>query len=115
MASFRDSEFARPPRAGEEPRAELDLYLARRFLPLAPGVVALADWSAQNLAWAKRRFAGAEFVFLTRSALNEEIVRRFGRRLSDEAIHGLDRQSPLLSARRVVTKQIGRASCRERV
>jgi|HubBroStandDraft_5_1064220.scaffolds.fasta_scaffold09213_5 cellulose synthase/poly-beta-1,6-N-acetylglucosamine synthase-like glycosyltransferase len=105
MASFRDSEFARSPRAGEEPRAPLDLYLARRFLPLAPGVVALADWSARNLAWMRRRFPGAELVFLTPSALNDEIVRRFGRRLSDDAILALDRLSPLLSARRVVTKR----------
>jgi hypothetical protein len=108
MASFPDSERARVPRGGEEPRADLDLYLARQVLPLAPGVIGLADWSDAGLAWAQRRFPHAEFVLLTRSALNEEIVRRFGPRLSDEAIHALDRRAPLLSARRVVTRSQAR-------
>jgi glycosyltransferase XagB len=107
MTSFHDSADARP-RAGEPPCADLDLYLARRFVPLEPGIIALADWSAENRAWLEHRFAGAELVFLTRSAWNAEIVRRFGASLSDEAILSLDRRTPLLSARRVVTAKQAR-------
>jgi cellulose synthase/poly-beta-1,6-N-acetylglucosamine synthase-like glycosyltransferase len=112
MASFRDSERARERRAGERPRAvagarELDLYLERRFLPLEPGIVALADW--RNRAWLERRYAGAEFVLLTNSDLNARIVERFGAQLSEHAILALDRRTPLLSARRVVSAGQARA------
>ena len=107
MTPFHDVANARP-RDGERSRAparesDLDLYLARRFLPLGDGTIALADWSAQNLAWLRAAFPRAEFVCLTRTELNAAIVRRFGARLTEDAIHALDRRTPLLSARRVVT------------
>jgi hypothetical protein len=107
MTPFHDVANARP-RDGERSRlmareSDLALYLARRFLPLQDGTIALADWSAGNLAWLRAAFADAEFVCLTRSELNAEIVRRFGARLTEEAIRALDRRTPLLSARRVVT------------
>jgi hypothetical protein len=107
MTPFHDVANARP-RDGERSRAmvresDLGLYLARRFLPRGDGTVALADWSAQNIAWLRAAFPGAEFVCLTRTELNAEIVHRFGGRLTEDAIHALDRRTPLLSARRVVT------------
>src|ERR1700733_7974352 len=107
MTPFHDVANARP-RDGERLRAtaresDLDLYLARRFLPLGDGTIALADWGAGNLAWLRDAFPGIEFVCLTRTELNAAIVRRFGARLTQDAIHALDRRTPLLSARRVVT------------
>jgi cellulose synthase/poly-beta-1,6-N-acetylglucosamine synthase-like glycosyltransferase len=82
----------------------LELYLARRFLPLEDGTVALADWRAENVAWIAEAFPGAERVFLTPAELNAQVVSRFGARLTDSAIHSLDRREPELSARRVVTR-----------
>jgi len=107
MTPFHDISNARP-RDGERSRAmaresDLDLYLARRFLPLDDGTVALADWGAKNLAWLRAAFPVTEIVCLTRTELNARIVRRFGTRLTQDAIHALDRRTPLLSARRVVT------------
>src|SRR6202007_253035 len=82
----------------------LELCLARRFLPREDGTVALADWRAENAAWIAEAFPDAERVFLTQTELNAEIVRCFGARLTDAAIHSLDRREPELSARRVVTR-----------
>ena len=100
-ARLRDGE--RLPAAARE--SDLALYLARRFLPRADGTVVLADWGVENLTWLRTAFPDAEIVCLTRSELNAEIVCRFGARLTQDAVHALDRRTPLLSARRVVTRR----------
>lgn len=75
MASFRETAVAHLACGGEDLAAsELDRLVR---LPVAS-------------AGARQRFA-------------DEIVRRFGRRLTGEAIFAHERRYPLLSARRVVT------------
>lgn len=99
MTSFHESANAR----------DLDLYIARLFLPLGRGVVALGDASAANLTWLRARYGEARFVVVPPQKIVDRIIARFASSLSDEAIHALDRRAPLLSARRVVTRSQARA------
>ena len=87
---------------------ELDLYLRRRFLPLkrdgAATIVALADTSAENIAWLRAAYGTVRYLEVPRALLIDEVRRRFENRLTDDAVFALARKSPALSARRVVTR-----------
>jgi hypothetical protein len=114
MISFHDNADARPARDGEglcatAQKRDLDLYLARLFLPLGRNVIAVGDASGENLAWLRTAYGDATFVIVPRQTVIDRIARRFARCLSDEAIYALDRRTPALSARCVATRGQARA------
>jgi cellulose synthase/poly-beta-1,6-N-acetylglucosamine synthase-like glycosyltransferase len=89
-------------------RAVLDLLLTRRFLPRRrDGIaeIATSDASAQNIAWLTSTFASARIVVVSKAVLLKESIRRFGAQLTDDAVFAHARASPLLSARRVMTRR----------
>jgi hypothetical protein len=87
--------------------ADLDLYLARQFLPWSRKngqvVVATADTSAENLAWLGAAYDQPHIVAVSPSDLHLEITRCFRRSLSEDAIYSLSSRMPGLSASRVLT------------
>jgi cellulose synthase/poly-beta-1,6-N-acetylglucosamine synthase-like glycosyltransferase len=95
------------PDPGLAPAEELDLFLRRRFLPLGRDgsvtVVALADASPENMAWLRAAYGDMRCIAVPGPLLTAEIRRRFDERLTDDAVLGLARGAPALSARRVVT------------
>jgi len=87
--------------------ADLDLYLAHRYLPWRRErgrlVIATADTSAANLAWLSR-FAGAHIAPIAIGDLDRAIARRFRDRLSRDAVFSLWSRMPALSARQTFTR-----------
>lgn len=86
---------------------DLGLYLRRLFLPLGrkDGVlhVALADTSAENIAWIRAALGPVQTVIVAKEALLAEIQRRFAPKLTEDSILALARATPSLSARQVIT------------
>jgi cellulose synthase/poly-beta-1,6-N-acetylglucosamine synthase-like glycosyltransferase len=95
------------PEGDASARAMLALYLTRLFLPLEREILT-ADASAEGRAWLKAHLgAGLDARPLrpvTREALQAEVVRRHGAALLDEAVFGLARRFPSLSAQTVMTR-----------
>ncbi len=90
---------------------QLDLYLTRQFLPWRDEgerlLITCADASAENRAWLRAAYDDPQIVTVSASELNKEIARRFRGQLCDNAVHGLLRQSPKLSAHCIVTRVQG--------
>jgi cellulose synthase/poly-beta-1,6-N-acetylglucosamine synthase-like glycosyltransferase len=84
------------------------LCLARLFLP-TEGRLLTADLSAENLGWLRAAYPGATPEPVSRQALLAAIRARFGADLLDEAVSGLARKQPRLSARRVLSNS--QAAC----
>ncbi len=105
-----DDEDASQEIADSDLTTEADLahYLRRLFMPLRREnlvlVIALADTSAENIAWLRAAYGAVRFVAVRKEDLIAEIVRRFADRLTDDAIFALARGSPVLSAHKVVTR-----------
>jgi cellulose synthase/poly-beta-1,6-N-acetylglucosamine synthase-like glycosyltransferase len=68
-----------------------------------PDRVLTADLSPENLAWIAARFPGLPVDAVPRAALLDAQCDRFGLALMEEAVWGLARRHPQLSARQVVT------------
>lgn len=91
-------------RSGLAPPAEtLRLYLSRLFLPLDEGVL-VADPSAEGRAWLAAHLGPRPFHAVSRSDLLAQIKQRHDAQLLDEAVFGLARRFPQLSARTVITR-----------
>ena len=88
--------------------ADLDAYLTRRFLPWGMAgerlVIATADGCAENLAWLEAAYDRASIASISPSDFNREIARRFGARLSSDAVYSLFLKTPELSAYTVITR-----------
>ena len=96
-----------PPDPALVTEACLDEYLTRLFLPwrqTAGGMIAAtADNSAENRAWLAARHGVAVLFEIPRAEMLDLLTAQFGPALLDDAIHGLARRRPALSAHRVVT------------
>ena len=79
----------------------IDLYLARQFLPLEDRVL-MVEASPEHASWSAV-YAGKQVEQASRAGLLAEIKRRHGAALLEQAIHGLARRFPDLSAQRVLT------------
>jgi len=79
------------------------LRLARQFLPLDDCVLT-ADGSAENRAWLKAHLGKRPLRVVSRETLLEQIRGCHGTALRDQAVFGLSRRFPELSARTVVTR-----------
>lgn len=86
------------------------LCLTRQFLPLDDCVLT-ADGSAENRAWLKAHLGPRPLRTVPRSQLLEQIRARHGAALRDQAVFGLARRFPELSAQTVVTRTQSVAAC----
>ena len=87
--------------------AELDLCLRRLYLPICsadglPNILA-ADNSPENISWLHSAYPHASVFEVSKPRLLAEFSHRFAARIADEAVNGLARSSPSLSARTVMT------------
>jgi glycosyltransferase XagB len=87
---------------------ELDFYLRNLVLPSHVDrrgpVVVTADASVANAARIRARYGDAvRQMLVPRQALLDAIASRFAAKLTDDAIHSLERSEPQFSAHRVVT------------
>jgi len=87
------------------------LCMRRLFLPVAHTdgslVILCADNSAENLSWLRAAYRSATIIQTPRAQLLAELSDRFGAALADDAVNGLARRTPSLSAKTVATgKQI---------
>jgi hypothetical protein len=80
----------------------LDLRLARQFLPLEDCVLT-AETSAEIRAWLKAHLGEHRLHAVSRDTLLRHIRERHGAALRDQAIFGLARRFPELSAQTVIT------------
>ena len=80
----------------------LDLYLTRQFLPLEDRVL-VADTTPENLGWLKAHL-NKPMETVSRDELLAAVKRRHGAELLDQAVFGLARRFPELSAQRVLTR-----------
>jgi cellulose synthase/poly-beta-1,6-N-acetylglucosamine synthase-like glycosyltransferase len=89
--------------------ADLDAYLTRLFLPWRREgevlIVACADPSAENYGWLTAHYGAVRVTLIARSDMLALLGAQFGARLSDDAIYGLSRARPDLSAHHVLTKR----------
>jgi hypothetical protein len=103
------SDLYAPPDPALLTGACLDEYLTRLFLPwrrTSGGVIAAtADGSAENRAWLAARHGVAVLFELPRAEMLDLLTAQFGPALLDDAIHGLARRQPALSAHRVITRR----------
>ncbi|HEY0267258.1 MAG TPA: glycosyltransferase [Rhizomicrobium sp.] len=83
--------------------AALPLYLTRLFLPL-DGAVLTADGTPENRAWLTAHLGPHPLRLVSRETLLAEITARHGAALLDEAVFGLARRFPDLSAQTVITR-----------
>lgn len=86
----------------------LDIYLRYKFLPWrkVDGVtlVLAAGWRRRDWGWLKAYCHGARILPVTPAQFSRAVARRFARRLSQDAVCGLDQRYPQLSARQVLTR-----------
>jgi hypothetical protein len=98
-----------PPDPALAQDACLDEYLIRLFLPwrqTGGGMIAAsADTSPENRAWLAARHGVTVLFELPRAEILDLLAARFGPALLDDAIHGLARRQPELSAHRVITRR----------
>ena len=94
-----DMEDGRAPATSAQ---NLQLYLSRLFLPLDDGVLS-ADPSAEGRAWLTAHLGPARVWAVSRPYLLAQIKLRHDAQLLDEAVFGLERRLPELSARTVIT------------
>lgn len=87
----------------------LGLRLARQFL-LLDDCVLTADSSAENRAWLQAHLGPRLLRTIPRSQLLEQIRARHGAALRDQAVFGLARRFPELSAQTVITRAQGVAA-----
>jgi hypothetical protein len=87
----------------------IGLCLTRLFLPLEDRVLT-ADVTAENAAWLTAHL-GKPLEAVGREQLLAAIRRRHGAALLDEAIFGLARRFPELSAQQVITQDQAIALC----
>jgi cellulose synthase/poly-beta-1,6-N-acetylglucosamine synthase-like glycosyltransferase len=78
------------------------LCLTRLFLPCG-SLILTADPSAENRAWLAARFPGRRIVTVSRACLLARLRDRLAPVLMEEAVFGLARRTPELSASRVLT------------
>ncbi len=91
----------------EEPCARVALScLARRYHCDGQSVL-VADGSAENCAWLAARFPGLPLRPSTDAAVRAAIIAAHGAALQQEAVEGLKRRFPELSAHRVLTRGQG--------
>jgi len=87
---------------------EPELCLLRRFLPMvAPSggpIVITADTSVENLHWLRAAYPAALISAIAPEPLRAKFASRFGARLADDAVYGLARAAPSLSARTVLNR-----------
>ena len=81
-------------------------YLTRLFLPVN-GKILTADPSPENRAWLAAHCPGAILEPVAREALLAALRQRFGAALLDEAVSGLARRKPQLSARQILSNAQG--------
>ncbi|HVZ27728.1 MAG TPA: hypothetical protein VG798_03650 [Rhizomicrobium sp.] len=77
--------------------------LARLHLPQPDGVL-LADSSPENQAWARAHYPGRPLHLVDAASLHAAVLARHGDALKQEAVEGLARRLPELSARRVFSR-----------
>lgn len=86
---------------------DVALYLTRLFLPVTgPGgarEILFADDTPENLSWLKAYAGGVPLRRVARDELLDLLRARFNSWIVDEAVFGLARRTPELSARVVVT------------
>ena len=83
---------------------ETALCLRRLFLPPdSEGVVVTADATAENRAFLKALFPAARIRPAPKAEVLAALTARFTEAISDEAVWGLARRMPALSARHVLT------------
>jgi glycosyltransferase involved in cell wall biosynthesis len=95
---------------GGEDEGAWSLRLARLFLPYQDGVLT-ADGSAENRAWLAAHLGPRPVQLVGRDELLEQIKSRHAVELADQAVFGLARRFPELSAQRVITRAQGRVLC----
>ena len=83
------------------PPPGIDLYLARQVLPLEDRVLTVEAVGGQ--AFWSAAYAGMQVEQVSRARFLAEFKHRHGAVLLDQAIHGLARRFPDLSAQRVLT------------
>jgi hypothetical protein len=86
---------------------EAALALARLYLCTEDGGVVTADASPENLCWLRARHPGAPLRIAGAEEVRAAILRRHGTALRHEAVEGLERLLPDLSARHVLTPAQG--------
>ncbi len=82
---------------------DLSLCLTRLFLRQGDGVLT-ADASSENRAWLTAHLGPHALTILDRDALLARLTARHGDALLDEAVFGLARRFPQLSAQTVITR-----------
>jgi cellulose synthase/poly-beta-1,6-N-acetylglucosamine synthase-like glycosyltransferase len=88
--------------AGQE-AAHAAACLARLYLRLDDAVLT-ADPSPENQAWLRAEYPGLELRLTDAASLRAAILERHGQALKDEAVEGLGRRLPELSAQRVFSR-----------
>jgi hypothetical protein len=90
-------------------REDLGLYLARLFLPVTEAdgtrAVLCADLSAENRMWIRAYTGGLPLRAVSPQEISATLCQHFGPALLDEAVFGLARRTPELSAQTVVTRR----------
>lgn len=82
--------------------AMLPRYLERLFLP-SDDKILVADLSCENLGWLRAFYPGVAIEPVAPRVLLDEARRRFGPALLEEAVGGLARRQPQLSARQILS------------
>jgi cellulose synthase/poly-beta-1,6-N-acetylglucosamine synthase-like glycosyltransferase len=103
---------------GAKPRAiaagvddgALALHLTRLFLPLEHCILT-ADPSRENRLWLRRHLDARPVRAISRPALMAQLRLRYGARVLDQAVFGLGRRFPELSAQTVMTRGQGVVLC----
>jgi len=102
----RELYFSPDPALSSE--ADLDLYIARRFLPWRHDgrrlLIAVSYITPATVAWLRARYGRVRVVPIGTAELNGAIARRFRLGLSRRAVYALDKSKPELSARRVFSR-----------
>jgi cellulose synthase/poly-beta-1,6-N-acetylglucosamine synthase-like glycosyltransferase len=88
----------------------LALRLTRLFLPLE-NCILTADPSRENQLWLRRHLGARPVRLVSRPALLAQLRLRHGARVLDQAVFGLARRFPELSAQTVMTPGQGAALC----
>lgn len=101
---------------GHRPFAEdgrLAPRLRRLVLPMrgedGNEAIATADGGAENRAWIRANYGASPIRIVSQAVLVSKLVERFGHLLTEQAVFGLARACPDLSAFRVVTGRQGAA------
>ncbi|HEU0163109.1 MAG TPA: glycosyltransferase [Rhizomicrobium sp.] len=92
------------------PSGSLGLCLQRLFLRDGDTVL-IADLSAENMDWVRSHTGCRSLTPVARDTLLAMIEARHSAALLDEAVHGLGRRFPALSAQTVVTREQGIVFC----